>query len=484
METTPGHRLALAQYDPVTVEERLVWYVGRALDWLMAASNDELVKIGDPFELPYYPVTRYPETTIAFSEGPATFQAWSRVQVRSGLVDLVEIKNRPGELFAARAFRTPSGKDLVRPHWGSVVERLPDSGVDVWLRLDGVPFVYPWRAPETFGELRAIARGQKFNLDSALRPVIGKLREGGPHHLLLAFPMPVRRGDPPSLVHWLALRVGGTKAPGAATSNDGGALADDAPLVWLNSANWHPDQLLSRGRFERGLKDRSVVVLGCGALGAAIAELLVRGGIERIVVIDHEVLEAGNLVRHTLQVDDIGWPKAMALADRLNQISPNATAIGVFAGFPNVEDDVADAIRSAGLIIDTTGDDAVADAMADFDWGTDQREFASVSFSYGAERLYSFASIGTTFPSASFGNAVRPWVDADKRLTEELVWEGAGCRYPVFPARADDVNALAALAVRDLDERLLGHGAAGLRVFGRARNGTISELAEPASQAE
>jgi hypothetical protein len=247
-------------------------------------------------------------------------------------------------------------------------------------------------------------------------------------------------------------------------------------VTWLETSNWHPAQLGSRGHFERGLKDRRVVVLGAGALGSAIAELLVRAGVRDICVVDGEVLEAGNLVRHTLAVDDVGLPKAFALCNRLNAISPNATATSVLAAFPALDADERRQVSDAGLVIDTTGDDDVVRAIGSFDWDAGPREFASVSFSYGAARLYSYvAPIGTLNPDTFFATAM-PWIEQDKRLTEDMVWEGAGCRYPVFPARADDVMALAALAVRDLDERLLSPAGQGLRVFERLADGTIRRV--------
>ena len=490
VETTPGHRLAAAQYDPPTASERLAWHVGRTLEWLVAASRDELVRVGDPFELPYYWPTRYPETFVAFHEGRDTFAAWNRVQARAGHVELASVNERPRQLLAAVAFHAADGHELVRPRWGERISAATSREMGVWLRLDEVPRLEPWKAPETFADLRAIAASQGVAFDRSLEPVLERIRDGTRHVLLLGFPIPERRGQAPSLIHWLGVRleplaatdrVGRFRADGARRlrGRQSGPLADAAPIPWLDSGNWHPSQLGSRGHFVKGLRDRTVVVLGSGALGSAIAELLVRGGIERIVVIDDEWLEAGNLVRHTLGIDDIGWPKSMQLANRLNAVSPNASAFGVLGAFPALDADGLRLVRSAGLIIDTTGDDEVVRAIGSFDWGPGPREFASASFSYGAERLYSYVTSIASFDPAAFFAEARPWIEHDKRLTEDMVWEGAGCRYPVFPARADDVMALAALAVRDLDERLLNHGPRGLRVFEREGDGTIRQVVDP-----
>lgn len=477
VETTPGHQLAMARNDPRTADERLVWYVGRALDWLVAASRDDLIKPGDPFELPYYGLPDHAAApSAAFHEGAVSFATWRTVQARSGVAELGVVGQPPHQVVAVKAFLTMGGHVAVRPKWGATIARDRNVAQALWLRLDDVPVVWPWRAPMTWGELRNIARDQRFDLNRTIEPAVRRLLDRQPHVALIGFPIPVRRGEPPSLMHWLAAYL----EPLSGSFRDG-PLADDAVIQWLPSANWHPDQLGSRGRFEKGLGGRSVALLGCGALGSVVAELLVRGGIGEIVVVDSDNLAPGNLVRHTLGIPQLGSPKAAALADRLNQISPNVTASAIGANFPLLSQEDARRLREATLIIDTTGNDQVVEGVRAFDWGEGLREFASVAFSYGAERLYSYvARVGAFRPDEFFAVSAR-WIAADKRLTEDLVWEGAGCRYPIFPARADDVTGLAALAVRDLDERLLANGQHGLRVFERASDGTIAEIFDPQS---
>ncbi len=68
----------------------------------------------------------------------------------------------------------------------------------------------------------------------------------------------------------------------------------------------------------------SVVVIGCGALGCAIAELLVRAGVGRVRVVDRDIVELDNLHRQLLFDErDVAarLPKAAAAADKLRAIN-------------------------------------------------------------------------------------------------------------------------------------------------------------------
>ena len=119
-----------------------------------------------------------------------------------------------------------------------------------------------------------------------------------------------------------------TKTAAWLTDRQTGALAADAPLLWVRSENWYPDELAARGRFEGGLADRAVVLLGAGAFGSVLGDLLVRGGVHDLAVFDAGRLEAGNLARHDLTLLELRSNKAEALAAHLNTVSPSARVVG------------------------------------------------------------------------------------------------------------------------------------------------------------
>jgi adenylyltransferase/sulfurtransferase len=78
----------------------------------------------------------------------------------------------------------------------------------------------------------------------------------------------------------------------------------------------------------------SAVLVGCGAIGAATANLLVRAGIGRLSVIDRDFVETSNLQRQTLfdEADaDKALPKAFAAERKLRRINSDVRVDGVVA---------------------------------------------------------------------------------------------------------------------------------------------------------
>jgi len=82
------------------------------------------------------------------------------------------------------------------------------------------------------------------------------------------------------------------------------------------------------------LGDSSAVVVGCGAIGAATANLLVRAGVGRVRVVDRDFVEASNLQRQIL-FDEADaretLPKAVAAERKLKTLNSQIQIEGIVA---------------------------------------------------------------------------------------------------------------------------------------------------------
>lgn len=67
-------------------------------------------------------------------------------------------------------------------------------------------------------------------------------------------------------------------------------------------------------------------IVGCGSVGATVAENLARCGITKFTLWDFDVVEPKNLANQIFRVKDIGKPKVEALKDILMDINPEIEA--------------------------------------------------------------------------------------------------------------------------------------------------------------
>lgn len=440
--------------EPFASEERLAWHIKRALGWLQYASRNELLAKGHFFEMPVFENPVGDESLIVFSESDDSLDVWQDNKNSIGFFEYhVSSANN---IFLVKKFLTLSKKPFLAPNWGDYIHRFQTpKKFGVWIKLESLPLVPPWQAPLTWGELKFCLQKQNIDLDESVDSLFSNRngKERVDFLALIGFPIPDKIGEKYERYHWQGIKLPPLKfkdssvngfrpskeAAGRANKN---ILTDSTPVEWIKSENWFPDQIRSRGSLPASILDKRILLIGAGAVGSAIAEMLVRGGLDRLTICDGDDVKAGNLVRHTLDLRHVSENKAAALATHLNQISPYAKIkyqsdkFPPKTGFPLMDFD---------LIIDCTASQRMLAALADFESPEDV-DFVSLSMSFGAKRLYFFSSRGKRFPFEQYRKNITPWLEKDfsENKNEIAPREGIGCWHPVFPARSDDVWLLTA----------------------------------------
>ena len=120
---------------------------------------------------------------------------------------------------------------------------------------------------------------------------------------------------------------------------------------------------------QQRLMDASVLVCGCGALGSASAEWIVRAGVGRVRIVDRDVLELHNLQRQSLYNEaDVAarLPKAVAAANHLRLINSTVSIESVVADVTHRN--VAELCDGVDLVVDGTDNFETRLLLNDFCW--------------------------------------------------------------------------------------------------------------------
>ncbi|MFC7865999.1 HesA/MoeB/ThiF family protein [Streptomyces murinus] len=189
------------------------------------------------------------------------------------------------------------------------------------------------------------------------------------------------------------------------------------------------------------LRESRVAVVGVGALGSFIADMLVRSGVRYLTLIDDDVVMPGNLVRHLVGPDTVGLPKVEAVKRHLvRQDEVLASGIGIINGALTSGADAVDHLRNHGLVVNATAD------------------FATTALLHVSAR-----TVGTRVLSAALQNDGRtyridvlpPLGDAallppstTRADTEAPLLFEAGCGSPISPTPPHAVIEAAAATVR------------------------------------
>ena len=79
----------------------------------------------------------------------------------------------------------------------------------------------------------------------------------------------------------------------------------------------------NRGRADRSiLKKFQVSLIGCGALGSEIADCLGKAGVGEMVFVDKEELKVHNIIRHSLGIKWVSYPKVLGMLEQVKSHNP------------------------------------------------------------------------------------------------------------------------------------------------------------------
>ena len=468
---------------------KLVCYLGWAIQWLADAAQGKLLQPGDPYELPDFSRKKISsegrEPVFAFIETEVSLGVWIARLNSTGIVECSESKLLP--VIAARRFT--AGKELL---WECPISEDAFHPKKTyrgrWILLADIRW-WRHRPPQTFGELAELCSRVGVDLQHVIREAWQEDNDSRQGVLLVGFPVPRVVGGPDVQVHWQALYFPtqdsdararrGKQSRGKEIWKDhtqgGGRFAAGRRLPWAKSANVSPQTLFARGGISSPLRSTRIALCGCGALGSYVAEHLVRGGLETLDLFDPDVLEFGNLARHTLDGSAVNFGKAGAMAFRLQQVNPCAriSAFGISIPFDmHKMTPERDAIEKAELLIDCTTSDAAFEWLDNYVGATSKRlvmmfiDFRSHLLTIcvsgaGTSCGDVYRSLQTEIQAG--GTGVDPHEYFHQPAKSELVTDGPGCWHPTFPGAGVHIAMLATTGV-DLFTRHLAERQGGLGV--------------------
>lgn len=250
----------------------------------------------------------------------------------------------------------------VRRRFGAKINTRTEKAAFIWLPMPPLPTDYP----ETAGELIALAKGAGQDAVEALAKaasdepdqvvaILGADGRGGPGLIAVKVPNPKYMN---SLPHSSTDPLSKGFRPGHTPKS---VLADRyfgknavvRSLVQRADSNW----IHGRGRDPRTerLLDSTIVVFGCGSVGAPVACALAQAGAGKIILVDYDDLSWPNVGRHPLGGSAVGHNKAKSLAERLQTDFPHLEIESRDCDLQYLLQTEQEILEGADLIIAATG---------------------------------------------------------------------------------------------------------------------------------
>jgi integrative and conjugative element protein (TIGR02256 family) len=270
-------------------------------------------------------------------------------------------------------------------------------------------------------------------------------REGGCEWLIVVMPWDVRR------------EIGGVLLRDEAKKKE---LFEKSPVFGIRAHRFRPQTLRLRNSrvIDDGVATKTVALIGLGALGSKVAEMLAQAGVGSFRLCDYDYLATGNVARHIGGITDFGARKTRVVMSRLSEINPHLSL-----GRDDINDGsatqsldgLAAFIAPADLVISTTADEGVESTLNEIAvlhrkpvlYGR-----AMVSGTMGRVFLVRPARDACKACLAAYAAAGRQgcakpadWIDVRENPDDVLLRE---CGRPVLPGSAVDLSFTAALVAR------------------------------------
>jgi integrative and conjugative element protein (TIGR02256 family) len=204
-------------------------------------------------------------------------------------------------------------------------------------------------------------------------------------------------------------------------------------INWGTTENIDYSRFFGRGKLDKNITESKILIIGCGALGSSLAEILVRGGVKNIILEDFDNIRGGNLCRANYDLNNMIYFKTDSLTKRLEAISPfvNINSISVKLNNYNLDlvKDVFD--KNIDIIFDCSTDPEVTYII-------DKINYSGKTFSLA------ITNNAKSFVSITGNNLTKQAKIIFDFMGNEppTYFEGTGCGYPTFEGNYNDLNAL------------------------------------------
>lgn len=464
-------------------ENRLWKIIFSAKAWLDNAAKDTLSHPDEPYEIPDFSshgIKDFKLPRVLFNETLHSFTEWVKHFSKYGVCELEYIRNE-NLLFIKKFY---SGKDVVFEHkYGTFFSEKQNKLRAIWILLKSEPLEVRRQPCRTWGEIKKCLSNNNISLRSLF---IDNYKKITPHIrrfyvICVGFPIKDRNKDLPSEIHWQPfltprwdildkLKPPGFSrgyAPAGILYNhyskkiEANLFGQNEKIFWAKSTNINYKRFFGRGMLNEKFTKLRIGLVGLGAIGSQIANLLVRQGINELILFDDDTIEPGNLCRHTSDMEGIDLYKTDDDTARLSAISPHLKIKSYKEKLPIAEDgDCWNDFFSCDLLIDCSAAEIV------FGWLNDigkkyNKRIVKIYITYGSKYLCMFGN-GKDNSLIDANNVIMELYKEKNHVIPkdffepqtEMMIEGIGCWHPTFPARLDRIISLVSYAVQRLDSKM------------------------------
>ena len=301
------------EYDPA---DGMFGFFDRVEQWMRAAGKGEL----DPDDAPLHPPVAYTTSSTMFIVRADTPSRTDDDGIWIGRADLHKVRGDRFDLIGWTRLADWDGAATDHPIAAAILFDKP------------LATEFPTKVHDLFKLIESA--GLSFGLLYSLLKLFSLVgSEAEPAYFILGAPMRRKAADEPLRPHLTVWEIAPdtlktlramvlSKGEDEVARHELATWMVEAGVRWCDVLEDRPEIVNRRdsGTLLAALSGKRVLLLGCGALGSAVAEMVLRSNAAKLHLVDHGIVKPGILVRQRYTDSDIGSAKANALQVHLQSI--------------------------------------------------------------------------------------------------------------------------------------------------------------------
>ena len=324
--------------------------------------------------------------------------------------------------------------------------------------LDTPPAIYGKFAPSEYTQLNGFLSQKQLNFIHLYEKSQYRKLKGQYVPLLIGYKIP------DGSIHWQApmLKVGDFPICGIAERKDGKKTGiwntqfTDGKIDWAMTYDSSYEKFFGRGVYEDSFTNKSILILGVGAIGSMISKTLVKCGCRNLSLCDYDVKKPENVCRSEYDFSNGICDKSYELANILSCSSPHVKANPLTEQIEyllktivhnelNVPE-VKQTLNEFDLIFDCSTDD---DTMRLLEKLQLRCDIVNISITnHASELICGFSPNISTFVQNAFSSIV------ENDLSD--LYAPSGCWSPTFKASYNDIALMVQYALKHIHRMLIG----------------------------
>lgn len=226
----------------------------------------------------------------------------------------------------------------------------------------------------------------------------------------------------------------------------------DEKITWAFTRNSSYKYFFGRGALSSKITEKNILIIGVGAVGSMVANILTRGGCKYIDIVDFDIKEPENVCRSEYTFFNGVLDKTAELKKNLCNISPFVN-VGIYNhnlfenyiktiyDYEKPKDELTNYLDNYDLIFDCTTDNDLMYVLNKFEIKGD---LINMSITNHAKELV------CAFHPNIYNFVVNQFENVLKNDVEDL-YNPTGCWSPTFKASYNDINVLVQFAIKHIN---------------------------------